>query len=75
MHIPISYDIVWFLTSALWIFLAIVVAISESRAQHSGKRLVFWVAIQLILPFIGFVAWLFKRRIDSRGSFRRHSAI
>lgn len=69
MHIPILYDIVWFLTPALWIFLAIIVGISESRAQHPGKRLAFWVALQLILPFIGFVAWLFKRWLDSRGGF------
>lgn len=58
MEIPVSYDIAWVIFPILFLLLLGIVTYDEIRHKRSSGRLILWVSIQILLPFIGFLAWL-----------------
>lgn len=58
MHIPALYDALWvILPTTAAIMLGVVLCV-ELRYRSSAARTIAWSAVQVFLPFIGFVAWL-----------------
>ena len=57
--IPDIYNVIWVATPILFIALMVVALVSFSRTAHrSMTELFLWLAVILLAPVLGSIAWL-----------------
>lgn len=65
MTIPMQFDVIWTLFPLVIVATLITVFIFERKRGSEWPRILLFLALSLVFPILGFVAWAVFRGFES----------